>query len=576
MFTNLLPITGLIRRELISSLRQKRFFYIVLIAVAAAGLSIIAMWPPERPMPWQMRSASESIFIALGLTLAIGAALSVPALSGSSIVSERVEQTFELLAMTTAKPWHVLLAKLINSAGHYLLLVIALMPFAACAFFLVGMNLDVLWRTLMIVSSTALLCAAIGVMCSAKLRNPMAAVGLSYLGMITVLGWPLLLLLIVLELFGFHVVDDFLNRIGIYVMPMVAFVTALGGGPSATSTTRNVEVCSALTVAAAILVLLVAHMLVRRNWGMSATTEHGTQEQERPKPLVQTADRKPRSYRPARNFRALLNPVLLREHWYDYPMSGWMLFLQVGVPFALAFSACGLIALLHLLGMTGQNSEAMLALIGWQILQAMLLPVLMAALTANIFTKEHERENIDALRMTLLRPLEIFWGKMLASLRVGMTLLLAACLGSLPLLVIVLVPVKFNPWNSITPGTMIFYAFLMLVESIALVWAVTAYCSIEARRMASAVVTSFIIGAMLLGGNAMAIVMVGESMGFYDVDTWVGMFSPYFAYALYLSSPNSSDAIDGWRASHFLAMATVFLFSALGGWRFTKSHMCNR
>jgi len=255
MFRDLLPITALIRRELISSLRQSRYFYLVLVAVGAAGIVVLAAWPPERPMPWQMKNASETMFIFLGMTLGIGAAVMVPALAGSSIVSEREEETFELLAMTTARPWHVLTAKLVNSAGHYLLLVAALAPFAACAFFLVGMNTEILWRTLLIVSTTALVCAAVGVLCSAKLTKPMAAVGVSYLAMLFILGLPILLLMIVLELFGARVLDDFLDHVGIYTLPIVAFVVALGGGPSSVAQSYSVEICSALNVAAALVVL---------------------------------------------------------------------------------------------------------------------------------------------------------------------------------------------------------------------------------------------------------------------------------------------------------------------------------
>src|SRR5690349_18568675 len=128
MYTDLLPITALIRRELLTSLRQQRYFWMIAVGVGFAIFFTLMEWPRGNAMPSQMALRSKDIFFELAFILAMGVVLVIPALAGSSIVSEREEETYELLAMTTARPWHVLLAKLLNSAGHFMVMLVAMMP----------------------------------------------------------------------------------------------------------------------------------------------------------------------------------------------------------------------------------------------------------------------------------------------------------------------------------------------------------------------------------------------------------------------------------------------------------------
>ncbi len=555
---SLMPITGLIRRELLSSLRGSRYFYIVLLAVVIAGISIAGLWPPDNPMPWQMKSASQGIMILLGFTLGGGAAISIPALAGSSIVSEREEETFELLAMSTAKPWHVLIAKLINSAGHYLLLVIALAPFAACAFFLVGVNTQVLWRTLLIISTTTLAWAAAGVLCSAKMKKPMAAVGVSYLAMIFILGLPWFLPIGVLELFNVRVANDFLDKFAIFALPIISFIVALEGGPASTRNTYSVEICSLINIGLTIVLILIAHALVRRS-----------------KPLVRR-DRPSIIPRPRRLFDGTTNPAYLREAWYEYPIRRWMGALQVGVPFVLAFCATGLTALVFLVNFP-RNDDWMVAFVGWHFMEAMLLPLLLAAMTANMFTKEHERENIDALRMTLLRPWELFSGKLFASLRVAGLLLASAAVGSIFLVITLVDPIN-RPHNltELSGIQNIACAFIMIAECLAVTWAVTAFCSILTRKMAPALVLSIVLSAIMLGGLAMMVIVVGEGMRVFRVENWVGMFSPYFAYGLLLDDATNRYSNFGWNWSHIFVAVIVGAFLTASAQLFVTRHMRDR
>jgi len=543
-----LPIVGLIRRELVSSLRQPRYFYATLFAVIAACIGVIALWPRENSTPWEMRSASQGMVTFFGFTLGLGAVLTVPALAGSSIVSEREEETFELLAMTTARPWHVIVAKFVNSAGHYLLLVVAMTPAAASAYFLVGLDITMLLRILLIVSSTALACAAAGVVSSAILRRPMAAVGVSYLAMITILGFPQLLLLLVIELLDVARMDPLLTKFGMFTMPLLAFVVAINGGPGNAVNKFPVETCSACCVFLALVLIVIAHLLVRRHWGMP--TERATPPPEK------TGERARAPRVPL--FQMYRNPVYVHERWFEYPMTGWTLFLVVAVPFALSFSACGLIVLIRVLNDQSASEDAY---IGWQILQAVLLPALLIAMTGNLFTKEQERSNLDALRMTLLNSGEIYWGKLRATLRACGIMLAAAAIGATPLLL----------WPPLWSGEGVinmFGASIMILECMFVAWAVSGWASLRTRRMASSLVLAYVLTAFCLFGNALIFGLLGNTIsGFYLNERWMGLISPYFAFALIFSGrPNYDEWTGVWLASH-VVMATLVTAPLTSGYR---------
>jgi len=537
MFEAMLPITGSIQRELISSLRNPRYFYLVLIGAFIALLCVFTLWPRPNPTPWEMSSASSTIFIFLALTLAGGAAISIPALSGSSIVTEREEDTFELLAMTSAKPWHIVVAKLANAAGHYFLLMAALAPIAASAFFLVGLNTELLWKTLLVITSTTLACAAAGVLCSCLVRKPMAAVGLSYLAMMTIVGMPLLLLLIVLELLDFRIVDQFLTHFGVYIMPVFAFAVAVDAGPTGTSNQLAVEFCSALCVLLALVCVVAAHISVRRHWGMPSEL------------VAKSARRFGRRYR-WRQFSDHSNVQYERERRFEFPLRGWSGLLIVWVPLGLS-----LLASTTFIGVAANTSDRALqqVYLAWQTLQAVLLPGLLIAITGNLFTKEIERSNFDALRSTLIREESLVAGKLMAALRVAGILFIMALLGTAPIFIAGL-PITFRTH---------FYATFMLGTCLLTTWSITACCSATAKRMPSAVVASFVLSAVMMIGVAIVIIVIDESLAeiFLSNTEWWAILSPYLA-GLIAASSNPAINLDEWRIWQVSQGVTLFMVLA--------------
>ncbi|MFA6242232.1 MAG: ABC transporter permease [Candidatus Hydrogenedentales bacterium] len=310
MPTALLPIVALIRRELVSSLRQRRFYVLMALLVFVAILLVSAVMlaaPDGRLSPMMISNVSRTIFNFVAYLLAIGAIVVIPATSGSSIVSEREEETLDLLAMTSAKPWHVIAAKLVNSIGLYLLLIVALMPVAASSFFLVGLDTGLLWHVLFIVTATMLSCAAAGVLCSCLFTRPAVAVGTSYLCMLTILGLPLLLLLILLALFDVVRFQDSLAYFAVFVSPYLAFAinTIATSQYPTVSSVHAALVCSVLYSVLAIVLVVVAHRLVARRWGKSESTWSVRAGRKSPKAIRRVR----RSY----SFTKRGNPIYLKE-----------------------------------------------------------------------------------------------------------------------------------------------------------------------------------------------------------------------------------------------------------------------
>ena len=534
MYTDLLPITALMRRELLTSLRQQRFFLLGALCTFIAAVVTILQWPRANAMPWEMVARSEQTFFFTTFTLAIGTLLGIPALAGSSIVTEREEETFELLAMTTARPWHVLLAKLFNAAGHFMMLLVALMPIAAASYFLVGLNITALWQSLLAIASAALVSAAAGVVCSAMSQRPMVGVGLSFLSMIVLIGLPYLLLCVVLDLLGLADGDDSIG-FGAYFAPVCAYFSESVGG--------DMEwyapiVCAALCILLSLVCVLIAHAVLRRSWGTGPrTTTAKTSRRSRPVAM--------------HNFGNAINPVFLRDRWFDYHGQQSVRAFLVGLPFILSLSATTLIVIMA--ETTGRES-GIRAFTGWNILQAVLLSVLLAALTGNVFTKERERGNMDALRMSLQTNWEIITGKLMVTLYVALLLFISALLGTFPMLFA----------TSLDDGFLAVHfdaAHIMLAECLLMVSAISCCASLLAKKTSGAIVLSLATGFFVLFGNYFVVVLGLIAVRFINDQTvrFAMAFSPLLTYVRFMNGNRPIMGEVGMFAFSAVIAVLVFL-----------------
>jgi len=518
----LLPIVALIRRELVSSLRHWPFYVLLTLCVLAAAALTVVVYPSftESPggglSPQILLLTSRRLFTVISYVLAIGAIVVVPATSGSAIVSEREEETLDLLAMTSARPWHVVAAKMVNSIGHFLLLLIGLMPVAASAFFLVGLDTDMLWRVFTVIASTALACAAAGVLCSCLFRRPSMAVGFSYLSMLTLIGLPLLLVAVLLELFDVVGFDRSLLIVGVYAAPIISFLVNLNDVTGAKSSAAT---CGLVFTLLAVLMVAASNLLVARQWGQSAPVLRSSPRWRREAPASM-----PRKGQ-CRSFATWRNPLYLKEIWFEMSARRGFGLMVVLLPFGLAFSATTLIVLIRF---TSSDSNSFTdAFLGWQILQAVLLPGLLIAATGDLFTKEHERSTFDGLRTTLLSPIAIVTAKLKASLRAAGLVFLSAMVGSAPLL---LVPAISK--------LAILLGLVLLASCLLMAWGISSLASATHRKMTWAYVSAYVAMAMALIGNQLLgefllLYFYGLSMQSMDYEALEVFLSPISAFLIH-------------------------------------------
>jgi uncharacterized membrane protein len=134
------PPGALVRRELLASLRRPRTF---LYLFAFTGLSLAyIMWAyPTGHIPVsQAATFSRQLFLKLQGLLYASCFLFIPGLAGSSIASERENDTFDLLSLSLIGPAGIFLSKLLNAAGLYLFMLFAIFPVLGTAFFLTGVD----------------------------------------------------------------------------------------------------------------------------------------------------------------------------------------------------------------------------------------------------------------------------------------------------------------------------------------------------------------------------------------------------------------------------------------------------
>lgn len=522
MSNELLPITALVRRELISNLRQGPFFYLLLLcALAAILLASIPIrdWPSgvsEGAYLEQAHNTSRFVFTVIAYMLAIGAIAIVPAKSGSAIVSEREEDTLGLLSMTYARPWQVVAAKMVNSVGHFLLLLLALMPIAASTFFFGGLDINLFWRILAVIAAPALACSAAGVLCSCYFRRPSTAIGFSYISTMVLLGLPTLCVFVALDHLDVADFQDSIRTVGLYTVPLVAFFVNTDFSPSSAAQAGSGAIaCGLLFTLIAVVLVAASNLLLARQWGRCSPIES-------PKPKTKIRNIKMRRS-PSPSFRNSANPLYLKEIWFEMPLRRGFGWIVIVLPFGMSMLATLLIAWIR-----GSNESSRAfgeAFKEWQVLQAIFLPVLLIAATGNLFTREHEKSTLESLRATLLTPAAIVTAKLSASFRATGIMFLSAILGSTPLLLI----------PEISKHA-ILLGYLLLAQCLLMAWGITSLASAMHRKLPTAYVSAYVGIAMALVGNLVVATILTYvfrrySMTPYLLDTLKVLFSPVFAFS---------------------------------------------
>ncbi|MFZ5827699.1 MAG: ABC transporter permease [Bacillota bacterium] len=187
-----LGLSGLLSKELRSRSRGWRSVwlltgYLGALALGAAGFLTLAH---QAGQPVRANVGLQ-FFTVLATGFVVLLALITPALTSGSVSGERERKTLDLLLITQASPFGVIIGKWLGSVFYILFLLIASLPAFALVYLFGGVPLKHLGMVMAVAAVTALTYSALGLLLSAVFKRTGVASLVTYLLVfVLVLGLP--------------------------------------------------------------------------------------------------------------------------------------------------------------------------------------------------------------------------------------------------------------------------------------------------------------------------------------------------------------------------------------------------
>ncbi|MFA6241798.1 MAG: ABC transporter permease [Candidatus Hydrogenedentales bacterium] len=493
-----LPFVALIRRELLRSVRTVRLFLALVLLLAIGSFGVMGMWPRADVPLIMVGNASTEIVAWFGMLILGAACLLIPGYAGGAILEERNLDTFDLLRTSLIRPSGILVGKFINILGLFVLLMLVAMPLLSTTYFIVGVNVEIMFLMLVTVSIIAVTSTSIGLACSAVQQNPLRAIIHSYLWSALALGGYVIFLFL-----GALAIELYLNPDNVDERHLEAAVEwGFKGSPFSLLSGTSPTGLAILTVCAVQAVFCIVPLLIA--WRRLCRPSEATVPQDGKRLFLWSKKSKPRLR--TRIFRAMpthRNPVFLREYRHTgifRNMKHWKWLLTIilvaGVNIALFY-------LLYVWRERPRTSNDFTGITyAWNVIVGMFIIFCAPAVQAMTFVREREQDTRDLLQMTLLSPLQIASGKMKAGFVLILQLFAFAYLCSIPVLGIV-AQAKYG-W--VLTLTFVFWIMLCALASLAL----GAIASMLVRRTSIAVPFSYALTAGYFMGPSFAVLILNE------------------------------------------------------------------
>ncbi|MBX7255601.1 MAG: ABC transporter permease [Candidatus Hydrogenedentes bacterium] len=548
------PTIAILRREFAANLRRTRTFYFVLLLLSLAVLVTTTYWPSERLTIRMAASTSEQIVTLITLLLFYGCALVVPALGAASITVEREQDTFDMLYLSLIRPKSILLGKLLNTCGVYLVVVLAALPVFASALFAVGLDTRQLLYAFVILIMLALYCGTIGILMSTLFTRGIVALVASYILVAILMGGPRFLIAAIFSLLN---IGFYSGRLAGGFGPAGSYSLFTFYSPAGTTFSLLNGTLTASAFVAAISVQLGFVYL-----GLSIASRR-LRRQSSPKLVrneviiddaeILEARRKQFPYYlidPSRR-RATIedgrNPMMVREiRWGLFARGSTLIrvFYVTATVFGFIFIAITMFA----------DPSDYAGTFAWAIsLELLTLVSFAPVIMANSFTKERELGNIDMLRMTLLQPSDIVRGKAVAGVFVLLPVIAAIAIAAIPM---ILVDFSFSGM------VLAFYATMPICALMAV--SLGLLVSLQSQRTNSAIAGGIILNAIFFLGIGLlyflylAFSQSQSRQALYPMD-----LMPYISLVggYYVAFASSRGPLTGWILSQvqFLVLALVLL-----------------
>ena len=183
-------------KELRGRMRGNRAFVVLTLYLLVLGgfalLLYLAVSSSMQSNPFTAgRVIGKTLFLGVATVALIQVMIIVPAQAAAAISGERERETFDLLIATLLPAWKIVLGKLLAALAYAVMLIVAVVPFMALAFFFGGVTGSEVAIALLGLLVTALLFGAVGILWSViSARTIAATVMAQATNLFVILGIP--------------------------------------------------------------------------------------------------------------------------------------------------------------------------------------------------------------------------------------------------------------------------------------------------------------------------------------------------------------------------------------------------
>jgi ABC-type transport system involved in multi-copper enzyme maturation permease subunit len=495
----------ILHRELRQGLLGRQMFVTQWLFVTVMALVVWMAWPRTPKFQAHQLQMSEQLFSLFWGGLYFTVSVCAAALSAVAITREKETGCFDLLCTTGLSPSRLLMGKFLSVVGFLLMLVISSIPISATCYLLGGLNwLHLLVEYLDLVAAVFLY-GGIGLACSSLMERNHRALSLAFVITLPLAAWSI----------SSQEAKHWIEVIGLMIL-----------------------IVRAQTIVERVRRPREEHLPpITTGESIEITVDTDS-----------VMDRILVPHRAHKPFADDKNPVYEREWAEESGAEGrtwWHFLLRFNIGLAVLMTIFLLFARAWLQDyaqhyapgqyetlLTHYADLAQLWFFGYLIVVSVLLG---PAQSANIISKERERQTFDLLVTTLLRPHEIVLGKWRLSLRSSFHLLVLLVLPLLPVLVLIF----FGKTSSLSIGGMILvaaYGLVVVAATLVTLNTLGVFCSLVCRTGAHALSVAYTIA---IGW------FVGPFALYYVLTRFSELPSMTYAWTTYASPFLSFFAISG-------------------------------
>lgn len=378
-----------LQRELLTNLRANRGFVLMLVyQLALASVLLVAYPSGQRVDLSSDSSAALQLVDFFFLGQYILASLMAPTFAAGAISGEKERKTYEMLLASPLSPWAIVIGKLVASLTHLAVLIIASLPIIMLALPLGGVSIwEVLAAYFWLVISVILF-GSIGLACSCGFRRTASSLVVAYL--------VILPLVILGAMFwrGLASVGNVRLNLIVFVLPPIY-----------------------LGISAVLCHWTARRLLYPPDVGSEGKDVIDLEEESRNAVgmIIQRDQFPDRLFAPPRRtalMRDDANPVYDKEiHAELFSQGTLMLRLVIQISMLLAIPLMAFFLFIWP------------EYCPWYISYVLVFNILVAPVfSSGSLTSERERQTLELLLTTQLKPSQIIWGKLLAGFRVSYVL----------------------------------------------------------------------------------------------------------------------------------------------------------